>query len=605
MEKWINKEMNINKKLLDIKDRIDRRSADSRSIYLEKINFSSAQSKTARNNMGCSNIAHAFASCDKAQQGDAANGAKVIGIISAYNDMLSAHAPLKDYPDVIKESSLKRNAIARVAGGVPAMCDGITQGEPGMELSLFSRDVIALSTAVGLSHNVFDAGICLGVCDKIVPGLMIGALTFGHLPIGFIPAGPMPTGISNSQKSDTRKKFANGEVDRSALISSEQAAYHTSGTCTFYGTANTNQLIMEVMGLQLPSSSFVPPNSIERQLIIDKTVECVLDMSEQNIKMGEMLDSKSWVNAMVALIASGGSTNLAIHLIAMAEAGGYKITIEDIDEIASLIPIITNIYPNGTADVNDFHNAGGVSAFIGSLLDGGLLFNDVKTLFGNGLEVFRNTLEIKNDQLAWENQSTILDQSIIRDSNNPFKSSGGLKLLNGNLGKGIIKTSALKNTDDLIKAPATVFEDQEEVLKAFGNNELNKDTIIIIRGQGPSANGMPELHKLTSPLNVLQSKGFVIAIITDGRMSGASGSVPAVIHVTPEAIHNGPIGLIKNDDLVELDIAKATFKLLVDDETLNKRTHSIIKHNHNGVGRELFKTFRDSVNTVEKGASIF
>jgi phosphogluconate dehydratase len=605
MEKWIKKEMNINKKLLDIKDRIDRRSADSRSIYLEKINFSSAQSKTARNNMGCSNIAHAFASCDKAQQGDAANGAKVIGIISAYNDMLSAHAPLKDYPDVIKESSLKRNAIARVAGGVPAMCDGITQGEPGMELSLFSRDVIALSTAVGLSHNVFDAGICLGVCDKIVPGLMIGALTFGHLPIGFIPAGPMPTGISNSQKSDTRKKFANGEVDRSALISSEQAAYHTSGTCTFYGTANTNQLIMEVMGLQLPSSSFVPPNSIERQLIIDKTVECVLDMSEQNIKMGEMLDSKSWVNAMVALIASGGSTNLAIHLIAMAEAGGYKITIEDIDEIASLIPIITNIYPNGTADVNDFHNAGGVSAFIGSLLDGGLLFNDVKTLFGNGLEVFRNTLEIKNDQLAWENQSTILDQSIIRDSNNPFKSSGGLKLLNGNLGKGIIKTSALKNTDDLIKAPATVFEDQEEVLKAFGNNELNKNTIIIIRGQGPSANGMPELHKLTSPLNVLQSKGFVIAIITDGRMSGASGSVPAVIHVTPEAIHNGPIGLIKNDDLVELDIAKATFKLLVDEETLNKRTHSIIKHNHNGVGRELFKTFRDSVNTVEKGASIF
>ena len=597
--------MNINKNLIDIKDRIDRRSKDSRSEYLGKINLSSDHSKSARNNMGCSNIAHAFASCDKAQQGEAANGAKVIGIISAYNDMLSAHAPLKDYPDVIKESSLKRNAIARVAGGVPAMCDGITQGEPGMELSLFSRDVIALSTAVGFSHNVFDAGICLGVCDKIVPGLMIGALTFGHLPIGFIPAGPMPTGISNSQKSDTRKKFANGEVDRSTLISSEQSAYHTSGTCTFYGTANTNQLIMEVMGLQLPSASFVPPSSIERQLIIDKTVECVLNMSEQNIKMGEMLDSKSWVNAMVALIASGGSTNLAIHLIAMAEAGGYKITIEDIDEIASITPIITNIHPNGSADVNDFHNAGGVSAFIGSLLDGGFLFNDVKTLFGNGLEVFRNTLEIKNDQLAWENQSTILDQSIIRDSNNPFKISGGLKLLNGNLGKGIIKTSALKNTDDLIKAPATVFEDQEEVLKAFGNNELNKNTIIIIRGQGPSANGMPELHKLTSPLNVLQSKGFVIAIITDGRMSGASGSVPAVIHVTPEAIHNGPIGLIKNDDLVELDIAKATFKLLVDDETLNKRTHSIIKHNHNGVGRELFKTFRDSVNTVEKGASIF
>ena len=597
--------MSIKTKLLDIKKRIDERSKDSRSDYLKKINFSSDHSKSARNNMSCSNIAHAFASCDKAQQGEAANGAKVIGVISAYNDMLSAHAPLKDYPDVIKESSLKRNAIARVAGGVPAMCDGITQGEPGMELSLFSRDVIALSTAVGFSHNVFDAGICLGVCDKIVPGLMIGALTFGHLPIGFIPAGPMPTGISNSQKSDTRKKFANGEIDRSALISSEQAAYHTSGTCTFYGTANTNQLIMEVMGLQLPSSSFVPPNSIERQMIIDKTVESILNMSEQNIKMGEMLDSKSWINAMVALIASGGSTNLAIHLIAMAEAGGYQITIEDIDEIASLTPIITNIYPNGTADVNDFHNAGGVSAFIGSLLDGDFLFNDVQTLLGNGLDIYRNKLEIENNNLVWNNQSAILDQSIIRDSNNPFKKSGGLKLLNGNLGKGVIKTSALNNSETIIKAPATVFEDQEDVLNAFGNNQLNKDTIIIIRGQGPSANGMPELHKLTSPLNVLQSKGFDIAIITDGRMSGASGSVPAVIHVTPEAIHRGPIGLIEDNDLVELDINKGTFKLLVDDEILKTRTHSNIEHNHNGVGRELFKSFRESVNTVEKGASIF
>jgi len=318
-----------------------------------------------------------------------------------------------------------------------------------------------------------------------------------------------------------------------------------------------------------------------------------------------MLDSKSWINAMVALIASGGSTNLAIHLIAMAEAGGYQITIEDIDEIASLTPIITNIYPNGTADVNDFHNAGGVSAFIGSLLDGDFLFNDVQTLLGNGLDIYRNKLEIENDNLVWNNQSSILDQSIIRDSNNPFKQSGGLKLLNGNLGKGIIKTSALNNSEIIIKAPATVFEDQEDVLNAFGNNELNKDTIIIIRGQGPSANGMPELHKLTSPLNVLQSKGFDIAIITDGRMSGASGSVPAVIHVTPEAIHRGPIGLIKDNDLVELDINKGTFKLLVDDEILKKRTYSNIKHNHSGVGRELFKSFRESVNTVEKGASIF
>ena len=597
--------MNVNQKLINIKDRIEERSKDSRSEYLKKIKFSSEQSKSARNNMGCSNIAHAFASCDKAQQNQGANGGTVIGVVSAYNDMLSAHAPLKDYPDIIKNSAEKRNAIARVAGGVPAMCDGITQGEPGMELSLFSRDVIALSTAVAFSHNVFDAGICLGVCDKIVPGLVIGALSFGHLPIAIIPAGPMPTGISNEEKSSNRKKYASGEIDRSALILSEQSAYHSSGTCTFYGTANTNQLIMEVMGLQLPSASFYQPNSKERQLLIDRTVECILELNDKDIKMGEMLDSKSWVNSIVALIASGGSTNLAIHLIAMAEAGGFKITIEDIDEIASLTPIITNIYPNGTADVNEFHNSGGVAAFIGSLLDGGYLFEDVQTILGKGLEVYRNKLEIKGENIVWKNKSKILDQSIIRDVNNPFRNSGGLKLLDGNIGKGIIKTSALNNPDKVIKAPAMVFNDQEQVLQAFKADELNKDCVVVVRGQGPSANGMPELHKLTSPLNVLQSKGFEIAIVTDGRMSGASGSVPAVIHVTPEAINKGRIGLINNDDLLELDINKGTFKLLVDEDILQNRNYSEIKPDHDGVGRELFKAFRDKVGTVETGASIF
>ena len=597
--------MNVNKKLIDIKNRIEDRSKDSRSDYLKKIKFSSEHSKSARNNMGCSNIAHAFASCDKAQQNQGANGGTVIGVVSAYNDMLSAHAPLKDYPDIIKNSADKRNAIARVAGGVPAMCDGITQGEPGMELSLFSRDVIALSTAVALSHNVFDAGICLGVCDKIVPGLIIGALSFGHLPIAMLPAGPMPTGISNEEKSSNRKKYASGEIDRSALILSEQSAYHSSGTCTFYGTANTNQLIMEVMGLQLPSASFYQPNSKERQLLIDRTVECILNLNDKDIKMGEMLDSKSWVNSIVALIASGGSTNLAIHLIAMAEAGGFKITIEDIDEIASITPIITNIYPNGTADVNEFHNSGGVAAFIGSLLDGGYLFEDVQTILGKGLDIYRNKLEIEGENIIWKNKSKILDQSIIRDVNNPFRNSGGLKLLDGNIGKGIIKTSALKNPDKVIKAPAMVFNDQEQVLKAFKADELNKDCIIVVRGQGPSANGMPELHKLTSPLNVLQSKGFEVAIVTDGRMSGASGSVPAVIHVTPEAINKGKIGLINNDDLLELDINKGTFKLLVDKDILKNRNYSEIKRGHDGVGRELFKAFRDKVGTVETGASIF
>ena len=597
--------MNVNKQLIAIKDRIDKRSKDSRSSYLKKIKFSSEQTKSARKNMGCSNIAHAFASCDKAQQNQGANGGSVIGIVSAYNDMLSAHAPLKDYPDIIKKSSEKRNAIARVAGGVPAMCDGITQGEPGMELSLFSRDVIALSTAVAFSHNVFDGGICLGVCDKIVPGLIIGALSFGHLPIAMLPAGPMPTGISNEEKSTNRKKYASGEIDRSALISSEQSAYHTSGTCTFYGTANTNQLIMEVMGLQLPSASFFQPNTKERELLIDKTVECILDLKEKDIKMGEMLDSKSWVNAIVGLIASGGSTNLAIHLIAMAEAGGFKITIEDIDEIASITPIIANVYPNGTADVNEFHNSGGVAAFIGSLLDGGYLFEDVQTLLGHGLGVYRNKLEIQDESLVWKDKSIILDQSIIRDINNPFRQTGGLKLINGNIGKGVIKTSALKNPDKVIKAPAVVFDDQEDVLKAFNKGELNKNLIIVVRGQGPSANGMPELHKLTSPLNVLQSKGFDIAIITDGRMSGASGSVPAVIHITPEAKNLGAIGLIKNGDLIELDVKKGTFKLLVENNIIEKRTHAEINHSHQGIGRELFKSFREKVGSVETGASIF
>lgn len=597
--------MKIHKKLIEIQKRIELRSVNYRSEYLNKINLSYEHSKSARGNMGCSNLAHAFASCDKSQQGEAVDGAEVIGIISAYNDMLSAHAPLKDYPDVIKKSASDRGAIARVAGGVPAMCDGITQGEPGMELSLFSRDVIALSTAVGFSHNVFDAGLCLGVCDKIVPGLMIGALSFGHLPIGFIPAGPMPTGISNAEKSDTRKQFANGDVDRSTLISSEQAAYHTSGTCTFYGTANTNQLIMEVMGMQLPSSSFVPPESQERQMIIDSTVESLLELTKKGSKMGEMLNAKSWINGMVGLIASGGSTNLTIHLIAMAESGGYKITLEDMDELSAVIPTITSVYPNGSADVNEFHNAGGVAAFIGSLLDGGYLFSDVQTLLGDSLETYRNKLEIKNNKLVWENPAKILDQSIIRDSFNPFNTSGGLKLVNGNIGKGIIKTSSLAEPDAEIVAPVSVFNDQEAVLEAFEKGLLNKDCIIVVRGQGPSANGMPELHKLTSPLNVLQSKGYKVAIITDGRMSGASGSVPAVIHITPEAKLGGTLAIIQDGDIIKIDIINGLFNLLVEDDLLAKRIPMVFVDQPSGIGRELFKSFRTSVSSVETGASIF
>jgi len=595
----------MNNKIIEIQKRIDLRSKNLRSKYLKKIHEATEQSRSARKNMGCSNIAHAFASCDKAQQGDAADGADVIGIISAYNDMLSAHAPLKDYPDVIKESSLKRNAIARVAGGVPAMCDGITQGEPGMELSLFSRDVIALSTAVGLSHNVFDAAICLGVCDKIVPGMVIGSLSFGHLPIAFIPAGPMPTGISNADKNVVRKKFANGEVDRSTLISSEQAAYHSSGTCTFYGTANTNQLIMEVMGLQLPSSSFISPESAERQLIIDRTVQAVLDLKNKGMKTGEMLSSKSWVNGMVGLIASGGSTNLTIHLIAMAESCGFNITLDDMNDLSAIVPTITNVYPNGSADVNEFHAAGGVAAFIGSLLDGGFLFPDVQTLLGNDLSVYRNKIEIKNNELVWNTPSQITDQSIIRDSNNPFNMSGGLKIIEGNIGRGIIKTSSLKSNINYIDGTAIVFDSQDEVLEAFGLGKLDRDCIIVVRGQGPSSNGMPELHKLTSPLNVLQSKGFEVAILTDGRMSGASGSVPAVIHIYPEANTGGLIGKIQTDDKIDIDINNGTFNLQVDEKTLNTRDLYKVSNNAEGIGRELFKAFRENVKSVDTGASIF
>ena len=595
----------MNNEIIEIQKRIEIRSQNLRSNYLNKINLASEQSLSARKNMGCSNIAHAFASCDKAQQGEAADGADVIGIISAYNDMLSAHAPLKDYPDVIKESSLTRNAVARVAGGVPAMCDGITQGEPGMELSLFSRDVIALSTAVGLSHNIFDAAVCLGVCDKIVPGMVIGSLSFGHLPIAFIPAGPMPTGMSNSDKNEVRKKFANGEVDRSTLISTEQAVYHSSGTCTFYGTANTNQLIMEVMGLQLPSSSFVSPKSPERQLIIDRTVQAVLDLKNKGMKTGEMLTSKNWVNGIIGLIASGGSTNLTIHLIAMAEAGGYRITLEDINELSSIVPTITNVYPNGKADINEFHEAGGVAAFIGSLLDGGYLFPDVETLIGNDLNIYRNKIEIVNNKLVWKTPSKILDQTIIRDTNNPFNQTGGLKLMEGNVGRGIIKTSSLKSSVSCIEGHALVFNNQEDVLEAFGLGELNKDCIIVVRGQGPSANGMPELHKLTSPLNVIQSKGHTIAILTDGRMSGASGSIPAVIHISPEANAGGAIGRIMNNDKIKIDISNGTFELQVDQKVLVDRDLYKAPSNSEGIGRELFKSFRNSVQSVESGASVF
>ena len=605
MEKWKIKIMNLNPKLLELEEKINTRSQSLRLNYLSKLKQSKEQSASARKNIGCSNFAHAFASCNSHQQKQATEGSKVIGIVSAYNDMLSAHAPLKDYPDLIKLTARGRGALARVAGGVPAMCDGITQGEPGMELSLFSRDVIALSTAVAFSHNVFDAGLCLGVCDKIVPGLMIGALTFGHMPIAFIPAGPMPTGISNKEKSEKRKKYANGEIDRSSLLASEQAAYHSPGTCTFYGTANTNQVIMEVMGLQLPGSSFTPPESPLRDIYTQQTTTAVLELVNQNICLGEMLTAKSWINGMIALLASGGSSNLIIHLIAMAAAGGYRITLEDFDELASFTPTILSVYPSGRADVNEFHNAGGVSALINSLLEGGHLFKDVQTIIGDNLEDYQNTPEEKKNRIVWERKAISLDQSIIRNFLNPFRTNSGLKVLSGNIGTGIIKTSALEESDFLIKAPAMVFNSQESVLEAFSDGDLNQDVVIVVRGQGPSANGMPELHKLTSPLNVLQSKGYKVAVISDGRMSGASGSVPSVIHVSPESKLEGPISKILSGDVIEIDISSGSFTADISADEFRLRKVCPVDSNNEGVGRELFKIFRDNVNSPESGASIF
>ena len=596
--------MKLNPIIQNVTDKIQKRSEVSRESYINRMN-AARKDGPKRAHLTCGNQAHAYAPVVEDQERLIEGIGGNIGIINAYNDMLSAHQPFQKYPDIIKKVARLSGGTAQVAAGVPSMCDGITQGQTGMELSLFSRDAIAMSAAIGLSHNVFDTTIYLGVCDKIVPGMVISAATFGHLPAIFLPAGPMPTGQSNDEKAKIRQDFAEGKADRSDLMASEMASYHGPGTCTFYGTANTNQLIMEVMGLQLPSSSFVSPESDERQLIIDRTVQSVLNLKSKGMKTGEMLNAKSWVNGIVGLIASGGSTNLTIHLIAMAEAGGFSITLEDMNELSSIVPTITNVYPNGSADVNEFHQAGGVAAFIGSLLDGGFLFSDVETLIGNDLNIYRNKIEIKNNELVWETPAKILDQTIIRDTNNPFNNSGGLKLMEGNIGRGIIKTSSLKSSSSIIKSKSLVFNTQEDVLEAFGLGKLNRDCIIVVRGQGPSANGMPELHKLTSPLNVLQSKGYTVAIITDGRMSGASGSVPAVIHITPEANAGGLIGKIKNNDEIIIDISNGTFDLQVGQETLNSRMLYKASNNSEGIGRELFKSFRENVKSVDAGASIF
>jgi phosphogluconate dehydratase len=586
----------------EVKKRIDARSQKTRTEYLKKIEIWKTKSPN-RNNLGCSNLAHTFAACGQKGKSENLNIKKFIGIITAYNDMLSAHAPFESYPKKLKKEAEKLNLHVQVAGGVPAMCDGITQGEPGMELSLFSRDTIALSTAVGLSHNVFDSAICMGTCDKIVPGLLMGALQFGHLPVIFIPGGPMSTGISNEAKSESRKSFAAGEISKIDLLEIEQQAYHSPGTCTFYGTANTNQLIAEAMGFQLPGSAFTPSDSPLRELLNAESLKSLMSLMDSEIGIGEMLDINNWLNAMIVLLASGGSTNLVIHLIAMARCAGYIISPEDFNNLSSVIPLLCQVYPNGKADVNEFHAEGGIARLLTNLLDADLIYENIQTVAGLGLQNYTKIPAINDsneNNLDWrEVDFELITATSIRTAKNPFKNNGGIKFIGGDIAEGVIKVSALEKENEIITGPARVFTSQEDVLNAFELNELNADLIIVLLGQSPTSNGMPELHKLTSPINVLQSKGYKIALVTDGRMSGASGSFPALIHAV--SINNNLYKIQDNDQLT-LDLKKAIFSI----ENFDSEREPIhIESNGIGLGRELFSIFRSNVGSVSNGASIF
>ena len=586
-----------------IKERIQQRSNASRAAYLNNIEFWKKNSPN-RNSLGCSNLAHTYAACNKKSPTESLNIKKFIGIITAYNDMLSAHAPLEAYPGQLKNEADKLNLHIQVAGGVPAMCDGITQGEPGMELSLFSRDAIALSTAIGLSHNVFDAAICMGTCDKIVPGLLIGALKFGHLPIIFIPGGPMATGISNAKKSETRQSYAAGEIEKIDLLAIEQQAYHSEGTCTFYGTANTNQLIAEAMGFQLPGAAFTPTDSPIREALNKESLKSLMKLMDIELGLGEMLDLKNWINAIIVLLASGGSTNLVIHLIAMARSAGYIIEIEDFNDLSQIIPLLCQIYPNGNADVNEFHAEGGIARLLTNLIAGGLIYEDIQTVAGLGLSHYTKVPFIessKDKTLRWANlERHTRPLKSIATAESPFKPNGGIKFIGGDIAEGVIKVSALKDENAVIRAPTKVFLSQEAVLKAFEGDELNQDVILVLLGQSPAMNGMPELHKLTSPINVLQKRGYNIALVTDGRMSGASGSFPALIHAVSE---NNNLYKIRTGDILTLDLENA--KLSIEDQNLEKREPIQIAPSNHGLGRELFKIFRDNVSSVKLGATIF
>lgn len=591
-------------------DEIVMRSRRTRAAYLERMR-AARETVPARTRISCGNLAHGFASAEQEDKVQLRRGAAPnIGIVTAYNDMLSAHQPLGNYPTLIKLAAREVGATAQVAGGVPAMCDGVTQGQPGMELSLFSRDVIAMATAVALSHNMFEAVLCLGVCDKIVPGLLIGALPFGHLPVIFVPGGPMPSGLSNPEKAQVRKHYAEGKAGKDELLEAEAKSYHTVGTCTFYGTANSNQMMMEVMGLMLPGAAFVNPNTPLRSALTRaaaRRVAQLTSLGDAYTPLASVVDEKAIVNAMVGLLTTGGSTNHTMHLVAMARAAGIQINWDDFDRLSPVVPLLARIYPNGHLDVNHFQAAGGMAFLIRELLDGGLLHEDITTVAGNGLMPYRDEPYLENGNLAWRSVAPESRNSeVLRPVRDPFAPEGGLKVLKGNLGRSVIKVSAVAPEHRIIEAPCRIFHDQLELEAAFQRGELDRDFVAVIRFQGPKANGMPELHRLTTPLSVLQGRGRRVAMVTDGRMSGASGRVPAAIHLTPEAAMKGPIARLRDGDVIRLDAGQGLLEAKVPDRDFDSRepAQAELAMNQFGTGRELFQSFRESVCSAEQGATV-
>ncbi|MEM9636698.1 MAG: phosphogluconate dehydratase [Pseudomonadota bacterium] len=599
--------MTLNDTIARVTDRIIARSEGPRGEYLARMEAARTKGP-ARGHLSCSGQAHAYAGAGPDQSALVTEQAPNLAIVTTYNDMLSAHQPFERFPDLIREAAREVGATAQVAGGVPAMCDGVTQGEPGMELSLFSRDLIAMATGIAMTHNTFDAAVYLGVCDKIVPGLIIAAQTFGHIPTVFLPAGPMTSGLSNEEKSQVRQKFAAGEVGRDALMQAEMAAYHGPGTCTFYGTANTNQMLMEFMGMHLPGTSFVTPNTELRDALTKAGAQRALahsDLGDDYLPVCDVLNEKAYVNGIIGLNATGGSTNLLIHLVAMARAGGIILDWQDFSDLSEVTPLLARVYPNGLADVNHFHAAGGLGYMIRELLGAGLLHPDTKTVGGAGLEAYTQEPKLKNGKAVWEEGTPhSLNERILRPASDPFQPTGGLKRLNGNLGNAVMKVSAVKPEHQIVEAPVRVFNDQEEVKAACKAREITEDTVVVVRFQGPKANGMPELHSLTPVLKNLQARGINVALVTDGRMSGASGSVPSAIHVSPEALDGGAISKLQDGDILRVDAVAGDLEILTPGVLDREAVRINLGANEFGLGRELFAQFRRSVGTADTGASV-